>query len=92
MTGNRPKLSEFFRYINGKRVFEILLKPKKSCRYYWKAQIRAEGNSQYRVQFFDRFGKPYGAEPNFREDTAESTLFKTLEEAKIHSRRTLLNQ
>lgn len=92
MTSYHRQIREFPRYIDGKRVIEIRLEPKKSCRYYWKAQINMEDHGKYRVRFFDRFGEPYGREPKPGEETGESPLFDELDGAKIHVRRTLLNQ
>ncbi len=92
MTSYHWKIREFSRYIGGKRVIEILLEPKQRCRYYWKAQIHMGEDGTYRVRFFDRFGEPYGCESKPGEETGESLLFHELDEAKIHVRRTLLNQ
>ena len=73
---------EFHRYLKGKKEIEILLEPKKACQYYRKALIFLEKNEKYRVRFFDKYGKPYGSNP----------VFETLGEAKIYTRRILMNQ
>lgn len=86
------KIKELSRFVSGHRVIEMILHPKESRRYYWKALITSERSGEYRVRLFDRFGRPYGPKPRPSIDSRESPLFESLVEAKIYARRTLLNQ
>ena len=70
------------RYVSGEKIVEIFLEPRKSCRYYWKSLITTERTGEFMVRFYDRFGESY----------RETAIFDDLDDAKIHVRRTLLNQ
>jgi hypothetical protein len=76
------RLREFIRYVGGEKIVEIFLEPRKSCRYYWKGLITPEYPDEFIVRFYDRFGESYN----------EKIIFNDLNDAKIHVRRTLLNQ
>ncbi|MHA2393877.1 MAG: hypothetical protein ACXAEX_18250 [Promethearchaeota archaeon] len=84
---NRQNIREYLHYLDGKSVTEILLEPRKSCLYYWKALIHREDNGRFRVDFFDKFGKPF-----LENDRDGPLLFDDIDDAKIHIRRVLLNQ